>query len=864
MKKVLKRIGISIAIILVLLITTPFLFQSQIKEMLKNFINANVNAKVEFADVSLSLLKNFPQATVTIDDLSVVNFAPFENDTLVYSKSFALELSIKELFKSSDDAIIVNTITLDKTSIAAVVDKNGNANFDITKPSEPSTVTKETSSGFALNLENYTITNSKISYLDKASKVKFSLIDFNHNGQGKFSEEQFDLDTKTETLVSLKMDSSQYLNRHSIKLDAIIGLNLKENRYTFKDNKAFINQLPLEFDGFIQLFEDGQLYDLSFKNPESSFKDFLALVPKQYMSNLNAIETSGNFKIQGEVKGKLTETTIPTFDINIQSHNASFKFPQLPKGVKNIGIDTNIKNTTGNIDDSFVAVHNFQFKIDEDTFKGSAQLKNFTKNMQVDAHIDGVLNLENISKAYPVELDNELSGILKGKLDTSFDMNAIETNAYERIKNNGQLSISDFLFSSKDIVNPLNISNAHIDFKTESIKLTGFNATSGTSDIEATGTLENLLGFLLSDKTLQGNFEVNSNHFAVSDFMVEGETSNTAATSENQTLKIPAFLDCTVNANVKTVLYDNLTLKNVMGTLILKSEKAEFKNLKTDIFDGKIAVNGMVNTQEKVPTFDMNLDASGLDISKSFNDLDLLQAIVPAAKALQGKLNSKIALSGTLDASYSPNLSSVSGDALAALLTTKIAPKNTMIFDALDKNIPFVDLNKLNLKNLKTQLSFENGQVAVKPFDIKYEDISIRISGSHGFDKTVNYTTVFDVPAKYLGNEVTGLLAQINTEGAENITVPVTATINGSFTKPKVKTDLSQSVTKLTHQLIELKKKQLLNQGEDLINNLLNTNTSSKDSTNNNSNSSTTEAINGVLGNLFGKNKKKKKDNKNN
>lgn len=860
MKKVLKRIGITIVVVLVLLIATPFLFQSQIKDMIKNFINENVNAKVEFEDVNLSLLKNFPKATVTIDDLSIVNFAPFENDTLVYSKSFVLKMSVTELFKSSsDEAIAINAIAIDNTTIDIIIDENGNANYDIAKPSKDTTETNESSAGFSFSLEDYTITNSSISYLDKSSKLLFSLTEFNHFGQGTFSGEQSDLDTKTETLVSLSMDSSQYLNNHSIKLDAVIGLNLKDNKYTFKDNKAFINQLPLEFNGFIQLLEEGQLYDITFENPESSFKDFLALVPEEYTANLNDVETSGDFKVNGEVKGKLTETTIPAFDINIQSNNASFKFPELPKRVSNISIDTNIKNTSGNVDDSFVAINNLQFKIDEDSFKGSATLKNLTQNMLVDAHIDGVLNLANISKAYPIELENELSGILKGKLDTSFDMNAIETNAYERIKNNGTVDVSGFVFSSKDIVNPLNISNANIDFKTETIKLTSFNATSGTSDIKATGTLENLLGFLLSNKTLQGNFNVNSNQFAVSDFMVEGETSTSETSeNENQTLKIPAFLDCTVNANAKTVLYDNLTLNNVKGTLILKDEKAEFKNLKSDIFDGNIAMNGIVNTQQEVPTFNMNLDASGLDISKSFKDLDLLKAIVPVAEALQGKLNSNITLSGTLDESYSPNLSTVSGDALAELLTTKIEPKNTMLFDALDDKISFLDLKKLNLKDLKTKLTFENGQVAVKPFDLKYEDINIRVSGSHGFDKSMNYKTVFDVPAKYLGNEVTSLLAQIDAKEAKNITVPVTANIGGSFTKPTVSTDLSQSATNLTNQLIEIKKKQLLNQGGDLLNGILNSNSKPKDSTNTNNN--TGEVINDVLGNLFGKKKKKKKD----
>ena len=62
MKKKLKIIGISFLILLLLLIASPFIFQSQIKDMVKNFINNNVNAKVEFNDVDLSFIRSFPQA----------------------------------------------------------------------------------------------------------------------------------------------------------------------------------------------------------------------------------------------------------------------------------------------------------------------------------------------------------------------------------------------------------------------------------------------------------------------------------------------------------------------------------------------------------------------------------------------------------------------------------------------------------------------------------------------------------------------------------------------------------------------------------------------------------------------------------
>jgi len=56
------------------------------------------------------------------------------------------------------------------------------------------------------------------------------------------------------------------------------------------------------------------------------------------------------------------------------------------------------------------------FKGDDDVFQSSASL-----NMVVNANFDGILNLANITKADPVQLNNVFTGILKGKINASFD-----------------------------------------------------------------------------------------------------------------------------------------------------------------------------------------------------------------------------------------------------------------------------------------------------------------------------------------------------------------------------------------------------------------------------------------------------------
>lgn len=825
MKKTLKIIGITILIVFFLLLAIPFAFQSQIKDMVKNFINENVNAKVEFSDVSLSFIRSFPKAHVSVDNLVITNFKPFEDETFATAKKLAFTMSVKELLKTADEEpIVVNSIALNEALLTLKTDAFGNNNYDITKERGNATAVTDSSSGFTFDIQDYKINNSAFTYLNEESNTQIYISEIFHSGSGTFSGEKSELNTHTTANVSLSIDSTQYLNQNSVKLDALIGMNINEQRYTFLKNKGFVNQLPLIFDGYVQLLEEGQELDISFENPESSFKDFLAVIPQEYSKSIDNVETTGDFKVNGKIKGKVTDTTIPTLDIMISSDNASFKYPNLPKRVNNITIDTSIKNTTGNADDTYVDIKTLNFKIDEDVFKSNAIIRNIAKNMFVNANIEGTLNLANITKAYPINFDKELSGILKGKLNTAFDMNAIETNAYERIKNNGSVSISNFIFSSEDIVNPIQINTAQMTFNPGNVSLNSFDATTGKSDFNATGTIKNLLGFLLSDKELKGNFNVKSKYFVVSDFMVEDEDAKTGSnktTAKSKSMKIPEFLDCIINAKAETVVYDNLRLKDVDGTLTIKDQEANLNKLTSSLFDGVLALTGKVSTKSDIPVFDLNMGAEGFDISKSFEDIELLRFLAPIAQVLEGKLNTMLKLQGTLDSKFAPNLNTVSGDAFAQLLTTNINQNGASILSKLDGALDFIDFDKLDLKDIKTRLDFSNGLVNVKPFSLKYKDIDIVVSGAHGFDKKINYNAVFQVPAKYLGSDVNRLIGKINDPEVNKITIPITANITGSYSSPKVQTDLTSGISNLTQQLIEIEKQKLINKGTDKVNDIL-------------------------------------------
>ncbi len=819
-KKILKIAGIALLILLGAIIALPFFLEGRIGDIIRKKVNSNITGTFDFSDASLSLIRSFPNANLQLTDAVLTTAAPFEGDTLFSADKIDLSLSVYELFKGASEPIQLKQLKLDKAFVNILFDEEERPNYDIAIPGEEKGEEATTDSGFTLDLQEYSFTDSRLVYEDRAGGIFLDVSGIQHRGSGDLSLDKSELDTHSEGLVSLTMDGTEYLKNHKVLLDALLGIDLSSNTYTFLENKGQINQLPLVFKGYVRVAEDYNEVDITFETPSSDFRNFLALFPEKYSKDIAQVTTTGEFVVKGEVKGRMDETYIPAFRIDIRSDKASFRYPDLPKAVENIVIATEIVNETGLSKDTYVTIDKASFNIDQDRFAMEAGIRELTGNTRINAHIDADMNLANLARAYPYAAEQNLKGLLKADVTTAFDMATLERKEYAKTRTTGKLSVQGFEYNSAELTAPVQFSLIAINFTPERISLNRMQGSMGKTDFDVSGTLSNLLGFMFNKENVEGNFNLSSDTFSLNDFMVEEENTQTSEQQE-AAIKIPSFLDCTVNARANTVLYDNLVLKDVAGTLRVRDETASLSNFSSSLFKGRLTLDGMVSTKGETPVFDMKLGVDQFQISEAFNNLELLKVLAPVASALQGKLNSKIAISGALSPEFTPRLESITGDLLAEILETSINTEKANVLNAMASQLQFIDPAKFNLSGLKTALSFQDGVVSVKPMTFSYQDIAITVNGSHSFDRKLNYQARLDVPARYLGTEVTNLIAKIDDNSLQNLTIPVGVSIGGMYNSPEVKTDLTSGVKNLTASLVEIQKQKLLNQGKEKASTLL-------------------------------------------
>lgn len=861
-KKLLKIAGIVVLVFVVLLALSPLFFKGTMEKIVKRSIDNSLNADVTWEDFDVTLFSSFPDAALTIKNFKVINRAPFEGDTLATGEFLKLDMGVTQLFKTESESIIIDALYFEKAFVNILVDSIGQTNYDIAIKSE-SSIEGETqdSSGFTFNLKKYELKDSQINYLDEATQTFLVLKNLNHEGNGDFSVAESELETTTRTLATLRKGDIEYLSENSVSLDAIFQMDFEAQKYTFLENEAKINELPLTLNGFVKVNENNNEIDITFKTPSSDFKNFLGVIPKVYVKELDGVTTTGNFTVDGMLKGIIDETYIPKMDIKIASDNASFKYPDLPKTVQNISIDATLKNETGLLKDTYLNIGGMTFKIDNEMFSASGSLRNLTANMLVNLALKGTLNLANIEKVLPIELEQDLTGIFKADFTTNFDMESVEKEQYQNIKSAGTASLKEFTYSDAAFKNPIEISNADITFFPGNIKLNSLTASSGQTDLRASGTIQNLIPWILAKQDLKGNFTAQSNTFNLDDFMTAEENASAdGKQTSDDAISIPDFLDATLNFSANKVIYDNVNLTNVKGTISIKDEAASLSNVSSSAFGGDILFSGNVSTKETNPTFTMDLDLKKIDIGESFGQLDLLKYFAPIAKALNGDINTTIKLQGGLNKNLTPKLNTLVGNALAQIITAEVNPQEAPLLTKLGEKVSFLNLDRLSLRDLSTAFSFNDGNIEVKPFDFNVKGVKITAAGSHSLDKTIDYNLTMDVPANYLGGEVTKLLAKLDPKEANEMTVAIPVGLKGNFTSPQISLNTEGAVKTLTQKLIDKQKKDLKDKRIDILKDITNVGKDTpKDSTATQGESSTqttTDVVKDIFGNIFGKKKK--------
>ncbi|HMG82645.1 MAG TPA: AsmA-like C-terminal region-containing protein [Ferruginibacter sp.] len=799
MKKFLKIVGIIILLLLAFAFAAPFIFKGKIISFVKTEINDHINAKVNFSDVDISLFTHFPKLSVGIDSLQVIGVGAFESDTLMSANSINTTVNIMSLITGPTK---IYSIDIESPRIHAIVNKDGSANWNITKDTTTSPADTAAAKPFKLQLNHYAIHNAYISYVDKQGNMSSELVNLNHEGSGDFSSDSFTLQTATTadefTFVYggipflLKVKSVANLN---------IQINNKEGIYSFSTDQISVNDLKVSGNGTItNLNGKGYDMDIKFNSPSTDFKSFLSLVPAIYKHDFATIKTSGTAAFDGYVKGIYSDRSIPGYHLNMAINNGFFQYPDLPKAVKNINVKAKIDDIDGQPDNNIIDVSQAHVEMDTDPFDFRILIKKPMSDMYIDAAAKGKLDFSQVAEFVKLAQGTSISGVMNADVYAKGNVSDLEKKQYDRFTAGGTISVTGFDYVTPDYPTGIKINNLVTSFTPSKIDITTVNGQYISTNFSGNGQINNMLNYVLQNKPLNATINVSADNVNLNELM--GTTTDTttkpvaATTPASAPFVVPANLDITLNAKVGKLHYDNLDISNLTGSTTISDETASIKNIKGNALDGAITINGSYSTKDSKtnPAIAFDYDVQAVDIQKTFATFNTVKKIMPIAQFITGKVTSQISMHGFIGQNMMPDVNTLSGK--GNLLLQQASLSN---FGPLDKIATTLNINSLHqipLQNVKVFFEFTNGKLTVDPFAVKMDGIDTKVAGTQGFDQSMDYGINMEVPRAMMGSGANELVnSLINEVNASGVSVQAPDSINvklrlgGTFASPTIKTD---------------------------------------------------------------------------
>lgn len=816
MKKIVKSVGVVLSALLAVALFLPLVLQSKIEQIVKQEANELLQARLDFDRLSLSLLRHFPNASLELKGLTLVGVERFEGDTIVAAERISVVVNPLSLL--GDKGFEVKKVLVATPAVHAHKLADGAVNWAVMKPSEeepvqavaeaPTADNEMTGSSFRLAVRDFRITDAVIRYEDDSTKMAFSTspLDLRLRGDLSAAQSELDLRVKMQQLY-LRSGVVTMLNGAEAELKASVAADLDAMRFTLTENTLRLNAITLTLDGWAQLLDDGAIaMDLTAGTEQVAFKEVLSLIPALYTRDFRQLTAGGELGLSLWAKGTMRGAELPAFELKMAVRDGRFQYASLPKAVTDINIAARVANRGGVMDHTEVELAQFGLKMAGNALSASFYGTNLISDPQLRATFHGEVDLGAVKEVYPLE-DMSLNGLITADLKAAGRLSDVEKQRFDQLTASGTFVVEGLALDMASLP-PVKLHRAAATITPSAMTLGELNLQIGASDLKANGQLSNYLGYLLQGTTLGGRLYVRSELLDLNELLTamaseeqNGEqsekqpTAPTPADAEEAVMAVavPENLSLSLSTEIGKILFQQMIINEVAGEVRVADGAVSLNRLAMGLFEGRATASGSYSTKRDPshPALTMNLALEKASFQQTFQQLELVQQLVPIFAKTGGDYSLALDLAAQLDEQLNPEMQSV--NAKGVIRSQNIQLQNIEAFGKLADALKNDKLRKIEAKDVKIDFVIKEGRLTTQPFDLKLGSTTMTLAGSTGLDQTIDYTGTVALPEGSAG----GVLSKVG------------VTIGGTFSKPEIKLGVKEAAKEAARTAIDQQVQQL-------------------------------------------------------
>lgn len=723
-----------------------YMFKDEICGYVVTEVNKHLKAKVTVAEVDLTFWGSFPNLSVDFNKVfiqdSYKNSTP--KDTLLYSDRIRLKFDPMDIWNENYN---VKSIDVQPGTVQLKVNKYGEVNYDIMKPTEDTVAT-----AFELTLEKVAFEDVRFIYKNGVTRQYYSSTVNDLELEGDFTEKQYVLHAKSRMHVrKARSGKITLVSNKPARFDINLNVNQENGTVHIPNATVYVANLPFRLKG--KVTEDDLNFEVHSKNIQ------LADVANNFaLSQVNEIKKfNGSGKVYFDLfingKNKSTEPTEVNCAFGIE--NGELTEPMKNLKLRNIHLDGTYSNKGGEAKE-FLELSDIRFSTAGGPFSGKLLLTKFLSPKFV-GDANGVINLNMLHALFRLPHVETIDGNLGVQTDFSVQGVPREDQSldYSILKCEGEVQLKKVELKLTDDKRTFRQMNGALYLRNDEAGIDNVGLKVGNTDLALNGVFKNIINYFKHEGDLTADVEIKSNFIDVEDL---GTTTKEEKIQDGRDFVLPEDISGSVFMDVGDLKYQNHNFKKLNGNLLISNRRLHFPAISLRNADAD--VSGTLTIEERSPeifSITTQVETDNLQFKALFREWNNFQQDVIGENNIFGKAQAKVYFEAPFDLRSGVISKSIKSQVYLKITDGRL--KNVDAFKSITEslktgaaklaigkeNIAGLERKLLDLKfeTLENTFTIQNGQLVIPAMLIHTSALDIETSGTHTFDNKIDYRFTF-------------------------------------------------------------------------------------------------------------------------
>lgn len=741
--------------LVMILVTLGWVFQDEVKDRLVEELNTHLTAPLHQQGIELTLVKRFPQASLRIREayMQEVRTDGRTPDTLLYAKDLYLEFSLLSLATSNH---VVRELHGTGVKLYPGLDANGNPNWEVWKAD---TTSAPSGKGADIDLRRVSFDGLAARFRDDRSATEVAINSDRLVLGGRFGDHGSKLTAKGDVWLRHWQDDQgvHLADRHTtLNLDMLFGT--ADALFLIDKGELLVGRSTMALTLAITRGEEGDQLDLHANGFGMELANVVQLLPEELRRKLRRYGLAGTADLALRYQGPL-DGPGPALSIGMKLHDG--KFTELATGTSFRKVKGEFSaDFTPNWTPSKLLVKDFTASSASGPISGHLELKGL-KNAPVLADVQADLALADLFRFAGLDTLEQVNGRMKatahvqGRLRDVADLRVTDLHA---LAITGSLNLRDASLKMKGLRHRVTDLNAEMALEGNDALVHGLRFNLQGNAMELTGRLRNLMPYaLFKDQKLTIVAKGSSpaiNLASLMEVKPKEATPRPAKGKEPENdyaFTLPALIDVDLTADLGEFRMEDFRATDITAHLRVNDQQLALEPMAFRTAEGLVSGSLRLDARP-APAYPLaiTVNLAGIDISKLFAEFQNFGQDFITSRHVKGTGDAKLTFTAPLRPDFSLDEDRLVCVADITLNNGELNDHGSLlgVADYLHSNVltfAFVDtdalrkqLQHVRFAKLENRIEIRDRTVRLPLMTINSSLMDLEVSGTHGFDGTVD------------------------------------------------------------------------------------------------------------------------------